>query len=164
MPYNPLSVSNGFLELGFRDSVPIDPMKVQKLSFFAHGYYLASQGQPLIHGQFQAWPFGPVNPSIYEAFKDYRSNPITDYGRIYDYAQGGYVPAVAPENDPHFVSVRDFVWRQYGSLPSTQLSDMTHRSGGAWDTTWRSSGSSRSSPINDALIQAEFAPLVTPRQ
>lgn len=160
MPYHPLSISNGFLELGFRDSVPVDPMKVQKLSFFAHGYYLASQGQPLIQGQFQAWPFGPVNPTIYEAFKDYKADPITDYGRVYDYAQGAAVPVAPPESDAHFVSVRDFVWRQYGAVPSTRLSNMTHREGGAWDRTWQASGASRSSPIPDEFIREEFAPLV----
>ena len=48
----------------------------QKLSFFAHGYYLASSGVPLIEGSFQAWPFGPVNPTIYEAFKHYGAAPM----------------------------------------------------------------------------------------
>jgi len=162
MPYNPLSISNGFLELGFRDGVPVDPMKAQKLSFFAHGYYLASSGVPLIEGSFQAWPFGPVNPTIYEAFKHYGAAPITDYAKTYSDIQRAYVPAAAPENDPRYISIRDFVWRQYGQMPSIGLSDMTHRENGAWDKTWRAS-SSRSSPISNELIREEFAPLVTAR-
>ena len=159
--YQPLSIANGFLELGYRDVVPVDPMKVQKLCYFAHGYYLgASKGTPLIRGQFQAWPFGPVNPAIYECFKNYRSSAITDYGKIFSPEQGGMIPAAAPEDDPLYLNVRDFVWTTYGRKPSMGLSDITHRVGGAWAQTWDSS-SSRSAPIDNDLIRDEFAPLTS---
>ena len=160
--YAPLSVANGFLELGFRDEVGVDPMKIQKLTYFAHGYYLAvKEGTPLIKEGFQAWPFGPVNPTIYETFKDYGRDPITEYGKSFNFSLGTRTPVAPPETDKAFITIRDRVWELYGKRRSMTLSDLSHKAGGAWDRTYNTADGIKNAPIPDEAIHKEFNKYVT---
>lgn len=160
--YDPAAVANGFLELGFRESVPIDPMKIQKLCFFAHGYYLASTREPLVNERFQAWKLGPVLPSLYQRMKKFKASPITEYGEVYDYALSRWRPAAPPEQDEHYQRVRQFVWNTYGKRESITLSSLTHREGGAWANTIRLNRGIQGPQISDEAVIEEFLPLVTP--
>ncbi len=71
MTYPAISIANMFLESGERDNIPISPMKIQKLIYLAHGYYLYLYEEPLVDERLQAWKFGPVLPSIYHKCKHY---------------------------------------------------------------------------------------------
>ena len=160
--YAPLSVANGFLEFGFRDEVAVDPMKIQKLCYFAHGYYIAAKdGVPLIQEGFQAWPFGPVNPTIYETFKEYGRDPITDFGKAFNYSLRTKTPIAPPETDKLFLKIRDRVWELYGKRRSMTLSDLTHKAGGAWDKTFNAADGLKNAPIPNSAIAAEFKNYVT---
>lgn len=57
-------------------------MHLQKLTYFAHGWYIAfndqEQIQPLINEPFQAWEYGPVCSSIYHEFKGFGCNAIVE--------------------------------------------------------------------------------------
>lgn len=160
--YDPAAIANGFLEFGFRDGIPVDPMKIQKLSYFAHGYYLATTREPLVNEPFQAWKLGPVIPSLYQRMKKFGAAPISEYGVVYDYTINRLRPAAPPENDPHFQSVREFVWSEYGKRESTTLSALTHRRGGAWAKTIEANPGIQGPQIRDADIIEEFAPLIAP--
>lgn len=161
--YAPASVANGFLELGFRNGPAVDPMKVQKLLYFAQGYYLALTGEPLLNEQFQAWKFGPVLPTMYHRLKRFGGNSITEYAEIFDPVLQRTIPAAPPENDANFVKVRDFVWNFYGKWESTALSDLTHKSGGAWDRTLRANIGIQGPQIANEDIRVDFLPLVAPQ-
>jgi uncharacterized phage-associated protein len=158
--YAPASIANGFLELGFRDGIAVDPMKIQKLSFFAQGYYLASTDDPLLNEQFQAWKFGPVLPTIYQRLKRFGGGAITEYAEIYDPILQASRPAAPPEDDPVFVKVRDYVWQTYGKWESTALSRLTHKEGGAWDKTRKANPGIEGPQIANADIRSDFLPLV----
>src|SRR5258708_4237314 len=77
-PWKTLAAANFFLAKGLEDGVSIDPLKLQKLVYFAHGWHLAVTGKPLIDEYVEAWPYGPVIPSLYHRFKSYGADPITD--------------------------------------------------------------------------------------
>jgi len=47
-------------------------LKLQKLLYYADGWYAVEGDIPLFDEQFQAWVHGPVLPSQYHRFKDYR--------------------------------------------------------------------------------------------
>ena len=47
MPFDPRAVANRLLELGRERNIIIDPMKLQKLIYYAHGWHLALTGRPL---------------------------------------------------------------------------------------------------------------------
>jgi len=76
MPYPALAIANEFIKVARERNKQLTPMELLKLVYFAHGWYLALSGVPLINEPVQAWRFGPVIPSIYHAFKRYGSGPI----------------------------------------------------------------------------------------
>lgn len=53
-------------------------LKLQKLLYFAQGWHLAIFDKPLFDDEIQAWVHGPVVPTVYNKFKRYSYNPITD--------------------------------------------------------------------------------------
>ncbi len=160
--YEPAAVANGFLELGFRESLGVDPMKVQKLLYFAQGYYIALTGRPLLNEQFQAWKFGPVLPSMYHRLKKFGGGNINEYAEVYDHSLQRFRPAAPPEQDETFLKVRDFVWSQYGKWESVALSNLTHIENGAWHRTRKAHPNIQGPQISNEDIATDFRPLVTP--
>lgn len=140
--------ANRFIELGNADGNPIDPMKLQKLVYIAHGWSLAEDDSPLIREQVEAWPYGPVVPSLYSAFKSYRSANIE---------APVPVPPVFPQIDNASGEVVNRVWGKYGHWTAIQLSMLTHEQGYAWDLARKAAEPWNSSPIiPNSFIRDEF--------
>jgi len=55
---------------------PVTNLKLQKLLYYAQGWYLAFTQSPLFEERIEAWPHGPVVPPIYGAYKQYQWSPI----------------------------------------------------------------------------------------
>lgn len=53
-------------------------LKLQKLIYYSQAWFLALNGQALFDEEFQAWVHGPVLPSQYFRFSEFRWKPITD--------------------------------------------------------------------------------------
>ena len=69
------SIANFFLSIVDRESgSSITPLKLQKILYYAQGYYLAKENRPLFKEDFEAWAHGPANPGIYDKYKDYGNN------------------------------------------------------------------------------------------
>ncbi len=51
-------------------------LKLQKLLYYADGWFAVVSGRPLFAEDFEAWMNGPVLPSQYHRFKDWRWRPI----------------------------------------------------------------------------------------
>ncbi len=126
------TIANYFLELGRRDGVPIDPLKLQKLVYVAHGWSLVLLKRPLIREAIEAWRYGPVIPVLYQEFRRFGASPITDFARG--------EPLESPYGlDEQIKSLLDAVWERYKALTATQLSMLTHEPGYAWDLVQRQS-------------------------
>lgn len=54
-------------------------MKINKLLYYAQGYYLRKYGIPMFADSFEAWDHGPVVPSVYTKYKKYGDNSITSW-------------------------------------------------------------------------------------
>jgi uncharacterized phage-associated protein len=133
MPYKAKSIANAFLTLANRDGYKVDPMKLQKLLFYANGYYIAeNDGEPLINEYFEAWDYGPVAPTVYYEFREYRNSPIPRFAYTWDERLARQIVAPQPVDDPKAESVIAWVWEQYRDFSGLQLSHMTHKSGGPW--------------------------------
>lgn len=125
----PLAVANYFIEKALSDGTELTPMKLVKLTYIAHGWYLAlSDGKPLISDSVQAWKYGPVVPEVYHRFKRYGSGPITSVEQ-----RLGATPSVS---DPKITKFLDRIWNVYGKYTGLQLSTLTHRPGTPWDIVW----------------------------
>lgn len=162
-PYDAKAVANYFLELAERDGKTLDPMKIQKLVYLAHGWHLAIAGKPLVTERIEAWPYGPVVRSLYSAFQDAGSGPITTPAREAQFANGQVVLIVAPRigdaQDPaneQTLKILDEVWRTYGGFTAVQLSNLTHQTGSPWDTVWNGGSDKSGLVIDDKLIQEYF--------
>jgi len=56
----------------------ITNMKVQKLLYYVQGWHLGLYGAPVFDEQFQAWVHGPVQYEVYNEYKNYRWNLISE--------------------------------------------------------------------------------------
>ncbi len=77
----------------------------------------------------EAWPYGPVVPSIYHRYKSFGGDPITavpiDCSDKFDDWQRGLITDVA---------------EAYGTYTALQLSNITHQPGTPWDIMRREYG------------------------
>lgn len=166
MPCDTGAVANYFLDLADRDGVPVSPMKLQKLLYYAHGWHLAITDKPLLDEQVEAWQFGPVVASIYHEFKEFGPNPIkgTRYHSILPKGQGFGFKISTPkidecEGDVAFVKdLIEKVWNVYKGYSAVQLSKMTHQPGSPWDLAWKAMGpvKRKSKDIDDEDIKKHF--------
>lgn len=148
---NAFPVANHVLWRANKDATDITPMKLQKIIYFLHGWYMAITGQKLIDEGFTRWQYGPVVPSLYRALKHYGGLPIDDYIKQPDFSSGQLVPYFVDTNAlPQFESILEQVWRQYSHLTAIQLSTLTHEGGSPWDLTMPND------EISDELIRNDF--------
>ena len=133
MPYQAKQIANSFINLSNKEGSSIDPLKLQKLMYYANGYYLAEHdGAPLINEYFEAWDYGPVVPTVYYEFREFGDREIKRLAYTYDYKLGRVVTAPAVMGDPAAEDAISWVWENYKHLSGPQLSAMTHKDGGPW--------------------------------
>jgi uncharacterized phage-associated protein len=164
-PHNPLAVANCFLERSIEAGRPIDHMKLQKLIYFAQGYYLASTAlrddlRPLVDEYFEAWPYGPVIPSVYQEFSDFGRDNIDRLAMSYDPDFNASVIVPPVRGDRRFDHICQHVWDKYSGQRSMRLSDITHKANGAWDRARTESHGIRGKDIPNEYILDDFRPLV----
>lgn len=113
---NIFDVANFFLKIVDRDSgSTITPLKLQKILYYAQGYYLANYDKPLFEDDFQAWAHGPANEGIYDKYKSYKYNTIP-----------------MPEEDLPLMDdeLNDFlndIWQTFGIYDGKYLEEQTHK-------------------------------------
>jgi len=136
MPYSSLAVVNSLLDVADENNSQIDPLKLQKLIYFAHGWNLAFYDIPLIDEQVQAWKYGPVINSVYHTFKDYGDKPIDGRAKTIDFSDMKIVTPRIPPTDTDRQNLLREVWRLYGKYTGIQLSTMSHMSDSPWSKAW----------------------------
>jgi uncharacterized phage-associated protein len=143
----------------------ITHMKLQKLVYYAHGWWLAynlDNPPPLLNERPQVWQHGPVFSSMYHALKGFGNTPIR-------FPQPEF-PMEAPpdvdENDDLILNFMDWIWVRYGQYSAIRLSDMTHQQG----TPWRQIAEKYNFrvplrlPIPDDIMQRYFRNVEASRQ
>lgn len=129
-----LAVANYFIQKSKKDNIPVTHLKLQKLTYLAHGWYLAIYNTPLYDDDVVAWQYGPVLIEIYNVFKSYRKLPIHELG--YSQIQGKR-PQVEDES---ILSFLDEIWNIYKDLDAVTLVNITHAIGGPWDYVYYTLG------------------------
>jgi len=152
MPYSAQKVANAFLAIAQQEGAEIDPLKLLKLVYIAHGWSLALTKRAMVFDPIEAWEYGPVIPSLYHAVREYRYRGIP--GPL-------YAPDSVVGMDPRDVALINSVYRTYGHFSGGQLSNMTHQAGTPWETVWTREG--RNSRINDDIIARHYEELARVR-
>ncbi|MDV7506139.1 DUF4065 domain-containing protein [Acinetobacter baumannii] len=125
MAHTALQVADKFIRLGLSNDKKFTQMQLLKLVYIAHGWTLATTGQPLIHNQVEAWQYGPVIPDLYHELKYNGAKPIVR-------------PILSEETSfsPYEDQVIDFTFKNYGNFTAFQLSDITHAPNTPWSQTF----------------------------
>lgn len=131
-PIDPRSVANLMLDEAQLDRCEVTNLALQKLLYFAHGLFLSETEQPLVSGYFEAWQHGPVHRTLYQAFREAGSLPITFRASKVNVLTGSRT-AVEAATDP---LVRRSVRRvliAYGHASASQLVNLSHAKMAPWD-------------------------------
>ena len=81
----------------------ISNLKLQKLLYYAQGFNLAINGEPLFMEPIEAWTHGPVVKALYHEYKDYGAQNINRPEKI-----------DLDEYDEEAKALLDEVWEVYG--------------------------------------------------
>ncbi len=152
--YSSITVANYLLLKAWNEERDLTPMKILKLVYIAHGWYLGEHGRPLIRDRVRAWTYGPVIPELYSYVKNYGSGPITI---LIESAFKSVNEEEINEIDEKFL---DTIWNHYKKYSAFQLSALTHQVGSPWDQAV--TGHSRrelsriSVPIANSTIQEYY--------
>jgi uncharacterized phage-associated protein len=133
--YDARAVANYFLELAKPEGIPITPMGIQKLVYFAHGWLLAVYGRPLISQRIEAWDYGPVILDLYKEFRHFGDRPITEPAKAIQMTGTRFrvtYPEIPKYQDPEVAHLIDQIWGAYKHFTAIQLSNMTHLPGSPW--------------------------------
>lgn len=89
-------------------------MQLHKLLYYAHGWYLAVVGKPLLNETVSAWKHGPVVPSLYYDLKRFGARPVDRLAKTTDRAsQVRHAPQI-DSSDFTVRSLLERVWMVYG--------------------------------------------------
>lgn len=128
MPFAPLAIANTFIAEHGAECGGVSHMKLQKLVFYAYGWWLASHDEPLITEAPQVWQYGPVFNSLYSALAPFGLKPISEPLRAVPIGS----PPIIPDGEQEVRELLDWVWQRYGGYSAGKLSDMTHAPGTPW--------------------------------
>ena len=160
-PYSAKAVANALLQRSFNKKQTVTHLKLQKLVFLAHGYYLGMSKRPLINENFETWDYGPVCRGIYQEFRDTGGEPINRLATELDWDSGAEIPVPVPEDDKRFDRIADFVVQTYGDVSAFALCELSHKEGWAWDQTRKEDTFGlKNKDIPNDLIERDFAPFL----
>jgi uncharacterized phage-associated protein len=130
------ATANAFLDIQAEDHgifPRIDQMKLYKLVYYAHAWWLAQRDQNLFEEDVHAWPWGPVVPSLYGKFMRAGNGPISGL-RATELVSSGLSVAVREPDapSPEVMTYLRSVWETHKSLSGVQLSNATHAAGEPW--------------------------------
>jgi uncharacterized phage-associated protein len=133
-------------------------MKLQKLLFYAHAWYLGMKNAPLFEDDFEAWPHGPVVRSVYGQTRKFGWSPITS--RIVDIDfSAGTIKTTTPDGvdtDELKKFIKE-IWEIHKGFTGIQLSNSTHANGEPWTVVKEHYGSlDGKPPIPNQLIASIY--------
>ena len=134
--YSAGAIANYLLDKADKCDITISPMKVIKLAYLSHGWYLAYTKDSMVNEYVEAWDWGPVFPSLYHEFKKFKKFPIDDRAREWKGISLVESTIHGVSENPTFPTVPflDKVWEVYGNWTALELSELTHRVGSPWHT------------------------------
>lgn len=75
-PYNALEVANYVVWRAGISDKEITNLKLQKILYYLHSYYLLKHNKPLFKDVIEKWKLGPVVPNVYQEYKNFGAKRI----------------------------------------------------------------------------------------
>ena len=158
MMHRAVAIANSFWDIAQTAGQSVDPMKLQKLVYFAHGWHLGFGEGPLSIDNAEAWRWGPVFPDLYRAVKRWGSGVIREPIHVVEFngtELGWQAPKMSEQDEPGHRLV-ERVWHVYWKMSGPALSRLTHEEDGPWHQTWSKVLEGRSTVIPDEIIEKHF--------
>lgn len=146
-PIDSVKAGKLLLALAVQKKIILNVTKVQKLLYIIYGYFLAQKDTQIFSETPKAWPYGPVFPRTRDKIDFNKVYQTTDH-EIKDIAQNEELTEI-------FEKVID----KYSRFTATQLSDWSHKEGGAWHKTTQLKGFNWNNEIPNELIKEYFSDL-----
>ncbi len=121
-------IANEVLIRAWEDDHELTQIDIQKICYFLHGHHLIEHGQPLIDTEFEAWDYGPVQKTVYDAFKRFGDQPITDLAQKFNPIKREYSEFSRLTDNSAVATISTHLFR-YLEIPSFSLVEITHRPG-----------------------------------
>lgn len=104
---------------------PMTNLRLQKMVYYAQAWHLQRHGVPLFDAPVEAWRLGPVVKPLYDAYKQFGDQPITQTHSGYD---------VINFQTDELETLLD-VFHEYNQYTTYALTGRTHRSAEPWSKT-----------------------------
>ena len=147
--YDPILIANYFIEKSFTNgSGNLTPMKLLKLVYISHGWYIGITEKSLITERVEAWQYGPVIKSLYHAVKPWGKSEI---GKLINCHSNEVI-------NPEDITFLDKMWTVYLNFSGVQLSSLTHNEGTPWFDTYdrNSNNTNQNTTIPNDLIKKYY--------
>lgn len=148
--YEALAIANYFLD---RFNNKLNPMKLEKLCFFAYMWNLVLYKKPLFKEMICVDEFGIRIISIFDEFSLAGTKLIKSKGLVYNCYLDEFVEAKISINDDKTAKLLDRIIEVYGDFSSLELSSILNKEGGLFDMISKQYPNRRYVNIPDKLIQ-----------
>lgn len=119
---NPSDIAKYYLYRSNLDGDLITPLKMQKLVYLAYATHLAKEKKRLFSEKIEAWPNGPVVPSLYRELSKYGFSPIEQ-----EYLGSTTEDKLTHKFRPRIKKVLDDVYEEYAPRSAFELVMLTHQ-------------------------------------
>lgn len=148
-PMSSSDIAKYFLMRASLDGDLITPLKMQKLVYLAYAKTLAKNNKKLFEEKIEAWPMGPVVPSLYNELKRYGSSPIPEsyIGTRKDFKN------VENKFSPDLKATVDEVYENYIGKSAFELVTLVHE-----DLAWKKAraGLKPEQPSNNTISDKDI--------
>lgn len=167
MAFSARAVGNYLIGLANADRIPLTPMQIQKLVYYAHGWHLALREKPLIRETVEAWDYGPVIADLYHGVKRHGAGVIDRPIQATRFTSGMF-ETYEPSIDRETVDDSDAneskrlirqVWEVNKKFTALELSAMTHKPNGPWAKVRAENPGKRGVDIPDEMLKEHFRTL-----
>ena len=118
--YNALTVAQYLVSHSTDSNVEMTSFKVEFITYFAHGWYLAIDGRPLISEKVKAYRHGPVIESVHKLYGKAKSLHSVEIPGI---------PESIKDSDKEFL---DGIMMYYGHLNELEMQALCTDDGTPW--------------------------------
>lgn len=156
--YEARKISNFLIARSETHKFPLTNLRLNKLLYFIHGWGLTSRPDGLVRNHFLAWAHGPVVRPVYDAFKRFDDDPITEPAQYLDYVTGENRVIAYDDISPDDTAVIERVFRSYDHYTTGQLVSISHVVGGPWHTVYSASAKDNRANLRipNNIIRAHF--------
>lgn len=117
-----MRVANWFIQHGIEQNKLIGQMKMHKLMYFAHAWWIGYDNDNLFDEEIQAWKYGPVVADLCDTFSHYDKNPITTTSYDLIFKKG---LSFDKETEMHL----EGIWEAYGDFSGIDLMKISIKKG-----------------------------------